>query len=70
MIGLALFLAFSVRVGKAVEGHRSPRRCRVIGSPFLKRVSVLDCASPLALCSRRASSRRLLRFMAPMHAQH
>ena len=36
------------RWGKAVEGHRSPRRCRECLRSRIAR-SVLECASPLAL---------------------
>jgi hypothetical protein len=34
---------------KAVEGHRTPGRCRVIQRPRTAR-SVVECARPLALC--------------------
>ena len=41
-------LCHSRAPGKAVEGHRSPRRWRVHGDARLAR-SVLECASPMAL---------------------
>ena len=39
-------------LGKAAEGRRSPRRFAHMEAAVI-RASVLDCASPLALCSHR-----------------
>jgi len=40
---------------KAVEGYRSPRRCASFDDVCDSR-SVLECASPLALCEMRGFS--------------
>jgi hypothetical protein len=49
--------------GKAVEGHRSPRRFALTQAIVL-RASVLDCASPLALWSGPSNTRpcRMMRY--------
>jgi len=43
--------AYHMRSVKAAEGRRSPRRC-AHARAVAPRASVLDCASPLALCSK------------------
>jgi hypothetical protein len=53
---------FDLPLGKAVEGHRTPRRCAQYADAQNTR-SVLDCASPLALCKQmnaRKFSHKLL----------
>jgi hypothetical protein len=50
--------------GKAVEGHRSPRRF-ALTQAITFRASVLDCASPLALWSGQSNVRpcRMMRYV-------